>query len=491
MKKLFSREWAVLVAFLIVCMAVVPVSGVTPKKAAKPVVSVGAGPSTVVARIGPYRITREELEKQLLIDLRPQDYDYYDEDAAPADAKSTLVKMVGDKAIMLDARARGLLEDEQTQAVVERFRGRKLTDLLGKTHFRDKVITASESEIAARMKADPKLDKARAKLMVENSKRRSMGNQYYLQIYRELHVKIRRENFPKVTQIHQRLLHRPQKPRQQSWIRNDQVREELTPEEKSIALATFDKGQITLVDWLNTLCNIVPPRRPKVADEKTIEQLLAGALQTPLLVTEAESLGLHEDAELMKQVRDYEDRLLLGQATSARQKDANEPTTEQMTAYFNENKEAFGSSKSVKIDLIWCEDLAAAKKVRAELDAGKDFEQVKQQYSTKKELKAYSTRPGSETVFWKDLWVADPNAIVGPVKGFYDQGVQWRVVKVLEKKPAELKEYDEKMLPQIKDRIMSRQRKALVAGYRKELLAKYTHQIYADRIKDIDVLKID
>ena len=471
--------------------AAAPVSRAAGEKSERPATSQAVAPSTVVARIGPYTITREELEKQLLMDLRPSDYDYYDEDARPADAMSTLVKMVGEKAMVLDARAKGMLEDEQTQRTVKRSRQKELASLLGRTFNQSKVVVVSESEIAAKMKSDPRLDEATAKKVVENSKRRALGNQYYLEIYRKLHVKIQRENFSKVSQVHQRLLRRPIAPRPQSWIKNSQVREELTPVEKGIVLATYDKGQITLEDWLNTLCEVVPPRRPKTADEKVVDQYLAAALQMPLLVTEAESLGLHRNAEFLKQVRDYEDRLLLGQANAARYKDANEPTTEQMVAYFNENKETFGTSKSLKIDQIWCDDLAAAKKVRAELDAGKDFEQVKQQYSLEKKLKAFNTQPGSEAIFWKDLWVADPNAIVGPVKGFYQQGVKWRVVKVLEKKPAESKEYNEQMLPRIKDRMMTRQREALLAASRKKLLEKYTHQIYAEKVKEIDVLDID
>lgn len=491
MKKLLSGQWALLMAICILFAAVAPVSRAATEKAANPAVTAGAGSSAVVARIGPYTITKEELEKQLLTDLRPYDYDYYDEDAPPANAMSTLTKMVGEKAIVLEARAKGMLENERTQTTVKRFRERRLADLLGQKFKEGKVVTVSESEIAAKMKSDPKLDKAQARQAVENAKGRAMGNQYYLDIYRKLHVKKLTENFSKVSQAHARLLHRPEYPRTATWIRNDQVRNELTPEEKKIVLATFDKGQITLEDWFNAICDIVPPRRPKSANEAVVDKYLAAALQMPLLVTEAESLELHKNAELLKQVRDYEDRLLLGEATSARYKDANEPTTEQMVAYFNENKKGFGTSKSLKIDQIWCNSISEARKVRAELDAGKDFEQVKQQYSLEKKLKAFNTQPGSEAVFWKDLWAADPNAIVGPVKGFYKQGIGWRVVKVMEKKPAELKEYDEKMLPQIKDRMMTAQRDALVAAYRKELLGKYTHQIYAEKIKDIDVLRID
>ena len=197
MKKLLTGQWVLLTAICVVCAAVVPVSGVTSEKAAKPVVIASAAP-TVVARIGPYTVTREELEKQLLMDLKPDDYDYYNEAAPPADAMSTLVKMVGEKAMMLDARAKGMLEDERTQATVERFRNGKLKTLLAQKFDQDTDVTVTESEIAAKMKSDPKLDRTRAKLMVENSKMRALWNQYYLQIYRKLHVKIRQENFSKV-----------------------------------------------------------------------------------------------------------------------------------------------------------------------------------------------------------------------------------------------------------------------------------------------------
>jgi hypothetical protein len=329
MKRLISGQWALLTTICVVCVAAVPVSGAAAEKAANPAVSAGAGPSTVVARIAPYAITRQELEKQLLMDLRPSDYDYYDEDAPPADAMSTLVKMVGDKAMVLDARAKGMLENEQTQRTVKRFRQRRLASLLAQTYLEGKV-SANESDIAAKMKADPKLDKVRAKAMVERDKARALWDRYYLQIYRKLHVKKRTENFPIVSQAHQRLLSRPKKPRTATWIRNDQVREELTPAEKRIVLATFDNGQITLEDWFNALCEVVPPRRPKSTDEKVVDQFLAAALQLPLLVTEAESLGLHKNEEFLKQVRDYEDRLLLGQARTAKTKDPNEPTAEQI-----------------------------------------------------------------------------------------------------------------------------------------------------------------
>jgi len=490
MKKLLIGELAFLIAICLVCAAAAAVSPAASEKAEQPAVRAAADPSAVVAKIGSYTITREELEKRFMMELRPADYDSYDEQAEPPTVKGTLEEMVAEKAMVIEARKQGGLDDERTSGLVKRFRDRKLAYLLKLTYLLDKV-TASDSEIAQKMKADPKLDRVQAENAIKSGKAGPLWDQHYIEINRRRNVKKLTENYPKAVETHHRLLYRPKTARSVGWIRNSQVKEELSPEEKKTVLATFDKGQITLEDWFVALCEIVPPRRPKnMKDMKVIENLLTSALKMPLLVVEAESLGLDKNKELLKQVRDYEDRMLLGSAKVAQYKDAKEPTAEEKTAYFNKNREKFGTSESLKIDLIWCDDLAKAQKVKAELDEGKDFEKVKQEYSLEKQLKPFSTRPGSEGLFWKDLEAGEPNEIVGPVKGFHRQGIKWRIVKILEKKPSAPKEYAANMDPQIKDKIMTEQRDALLAKYSKELLRKYTYQIYLDRIKDIDPLDI-
>ncbi len=85
----------------------------------------------------------------------------------------------------------------------------------------------------------------------------------------------RRSRSSRAAEIHQRLLYRPKEPRNVGWIQNSQVRNELTPQEKNIVLAAYDKGKVTLEDWLVALCEIVPPGRPKdLHTTKGVEQLL-------------------------------------------------------------------------------------------------------------------------------------------------------------------------------------------------------------------------
>jgi hypothetical protein len=444
----------------------------------------------MVARISDYVITREELEKRLMMELYPRDYDRYGKQNEPVAAKTVLMKMIAEKAMVLEARKHDYLKDETIYAPIKRFKERKLVTLLGQKYVEGKIIV-TEEEIKQKMQADPKLDEAKAKAALEKAKANRILSLYYSQIYKKFHVRKLRENFPSVVQSHQRLLYRPKIPRNVGFIRASQVKDELTPEEKNIVLAEYDYGKVTLKNWFEALCEIVPPSRPKdLNTPKGVEQLLEGALRMPLLVSEAKLAGLNKDKDLLEQVKEYEDRVLLNHVKSAKYKEVKEPTTEQIIAYFTENKESFGTSDNLKIDLIWCQDLGTARKAKAELDLGKDFELVKQEYSLEKKGKPFNTYPRSEGLFWKDLWAGNPNEIVGPVKGFYRRGIKWRIVKILEKNLGEPKEYSNDMERQIKSRMMSEQQKALVAKYGKELLKEYRYQIFDDRIKDIDPLNI-
>jgi len=451
-----------------------------------------ADESVVVGRIAYYEITKGELEQRLMMELRPYDRDYYGEDFGPVDANTVLLDMIAEKAMIIEARSKDGLKNETVQMSVKRFADRRLVNLLAQKRVDEKAaeITASQEEIAEKMKANAKLDKAQAEQLVKRLKANEILNAYFKQIYEKSNVKKFPENYRKVAEIYDRLLNNPKEPRKQGWILNTQVQNDLTPEEQNTVLAEFKTGKITIKDWLHTLCDIVPPRRPKRIDPKIVDQLLEGALRMPLLVAEAESLGLDKDKEYLKQVRDYEDRCLLGDARSAQQKQVKEPTPEQIRAYFDAHKEAFGISKTAKVDTIWCENLAAAKKAKAELDSGKDFEAVKQQYSLNKAGKPFNTSASSEGMFWKAIWAAEPNEVVGPLKGFYAEGVKWRLVKVLEKKPGQLREFSDNMANQVKSRMMSEQREALLASYRKEMLQKYPHTIYKERLKGIDPLNI-
>ena len=447
----------------------------------------------IVAKIDEYIITKGELEKRLLQEIIPNPYNDFIKETGPADAKSVLLEMIAEKAMIIEARKQGSLEDEKVNAPVKRFQERRLINLLVQNYLKEMKdkLTATEAEIEQKMQADPKLNRTRVKAMLENTKARKLVSQYYNQLCQKFHIKKLSENFPQVIKIHERLLNKPKKPQKMKFIRKDQIRDEMTHEERSIVLATYDYGQVTLEDWLNALCEFSPPSRPKnLNTPRGIEQLLDRTLMIPIYVTEAKLQNLEKDENFLKLSREYEDRILLNKMKREKYKEVKEPTDEEIVAYFNKNKEAFRTGRLMKIDVIWCEDLKTTGQVKKELDEGKDFESAKQEYSLTKKSKTYNTSASNEGLFWKHLWKAEPNDIIGPIKGFKNQQIKWRIVKILEKKPGEIKEYSEDMNSTIKNSIMSEQREAILAGYGRRLLKKYPYKIYTRRIKNIDPLDI-
>ena len=492
-KSMWSFIW-LLIVVVPLCIPRTSASGQAAGESKQPAATDSAiAPSTVVARIGDYTVTREELEKRVLGELYPNDYDSTGEETGPVDAKPVLLNMLAEKAMMMEGRKQGHLKKEQIRVSIKRFVDRRLINLLFQKHIaaNEDKIAPTEDEIKQKLLADPNSTREKAESAVRRVKQTRVMNQYYDEISKKSNVRKLKQNFSKVVEIHKRLMTKPKKPRKVNFIRNWQVREELTQSEKDVVLVQFKGGKVTLYDWFNALSDIVPPRRPRNLNTVAgVEQLLDRALSGPLLVAEAKALGLEKDEEFLTQVRDYEDRTALGQVRSAKMKETKEPTPEEILAYFNNNKKAFETGKNVKVNQIWCKDLEEARKVRAELDAGKDFESVKQQFTPDDKSKPYYSYPGSEGMFWKELYAGEPNDVLGPLKGFHSQKVQWRVVKILEKNPGKPREYSENMKGQIKSRIMGEQNTILLEQYGKELLEKYTYQIYNDKIKGIDPLNI-
>lgn len=444
----------------------------------------------VVAKIEDYIITKAELKTTLMRELRPGPYESRSDDKMPT-AKTALLKMIAEKAIIIDARSQKLNEDEQVKKTMTQFMEKKLVNFLLQTHLQDK-IKVSDSEIDAKMRGDPKLDRERAKAMVMREKANRIFTKYYADLQKKFHVQKITDNFPKAVQIHQKLLFRPQKPRKVGFIRIRQITDELTPEEQNTPLATFDHGKVTIKDWLDALCELSPPSRPRDLNTlQGVDKLLSRALRTPILVAEARLNGLDKDEGLLKEAKEYEDRILLNKTRSEKLRDIRGPIAqEQLLAYFNENKEEFGTQNMLKLNQIWCQDLKTARKAKAELDNGKDFESVRQTYSLEKQANPYTAYPSGDGMFFNDLWKGDPNEVVGPVKGFYSDGIKWRIAKILEKTPGQIKEYSADMKNMIESKILEKQRNEALKKYRTELLEKYPHEIYEERIKNIDPLNI-
>jgi hypothetical protein len=211
------------------------------------------------------------------------------------------------------------------------------------------------------------------------------------------------------------------------------------------------------------------------------------------MVTEAKNRGLDKNPDFMKQVREKEDAYLANKYQYEKTKDLKDPTTDvNMADFFAKRNNDWWMTETVKIDQVWCPDLKTANEVKAKLEKGEDVNQVRAQYGIEKDTKPTVDAPGMEGRFFTTLWNAEPNQIVGPIKGLYKEGLKWRVVKILSKSAGdEKREYNSSKNEFLKMRIREEQREAAIEKVREEVLAKYPHKIYTKRLKNFDPMSTD
>jgi hypothetical protein len=444
----------------------------------------------IVARIGEYTITLEELADRLRREIRPQEEEELE--SQPVTVEGVLRTMLAEKAMSMEGRRLGYLQDEIIQSSVKQFEQQQLVRMLADSYLRANLKT-DEAEVERRMKADPKLTHARAVALVQRAAANQAMEEFYGRLTAQFHLQKVKENFAQAAQIHQRLLLKPAQPRGQgeSWIKNSQVRDELSEQEKDLVLATYDGGKVTLRDWFTVLCNVIPPRRPTdLGTPAGVEKLLDRVLPMPIFVAEARRRGYDKDPKLRESVKALEDQRLLYKVRAERMQGLPEPTPEQIRACFDKNQERFGVPATLKIDQIWCEDRSQAEKLKELLAGGADFAAVKKDHSLEKNAEPHDVSARGEGLFWADLWKAEPNQVVGPLRGFYRDGINWRLVKILGKTPGKVQPYSEQLATRVKWALLAEQHKSALAAYEKELLAKYPYEIYGDKIKGLDPLEV-
>jgi hypothetical protein len=448
----------------------------------------------VVATIGEYTITGDEFKKQAIQEMQPNPYSGNPIRPAP-ELKAVILRMLGEKAIVLDARQRGVHQKEEIQANLKRTREQQTIRKLINAVVAPRVVV-KDQDVNELMAKDPNLPRERARAMIFNQRGNAAVAEYYTQLTKDRHLKKVPENFAKVSAVNTRLLTR-HRSGPQYWILTEDVRNNIDPNEKALVLATFDGGTFTLKDLFEAILEMSPPSRPKDLDTpQGVERFLDRLVSRPVMAAEAAAKGYDKDPEVMKALRRLEDQMTLDTVRIEKSATVKEPNEQEVAAAYEKVKDTYAKNDSLKVDMIWCEDRQAAAKAKADLDGGKDFKSVQTQYAVDSPARQ-TGRPagqplgpaddymGQEGLFWQDLWKAEPNQVVGPVLGFRGGALAWRLVKVMEKREGKTAPAQNAM-GMLKSDLQEQRQKALMDKLASEMLQKFPYQINADRLSAFD-----
>lgn len=154
-------------------------------------------------------------------------------------------------------------------------------------------------------------------------------------------------------------------------------------------------------------------------------------------------------------------------------------TEKEMKTYFEENKDSFDQKEQVKASHILVKDEAAAKKVKEELDNGKDFAELAKKYSTDKSNAAaggdlgYFGKGEMAEEFEKAAFSLKIDEISEPVKTEFG----YHIIKVSDKKAAKAAEYEDHK-KEIKEKLMDEKIQAEYPNWLKEKKTDYKIKKY-------------
>lgn len=154
-------------------------------------------------------------------------------------------------------------------------------------------------------------------------------------------------------------------------------------------------------------------------------------------------------------------------------------TEEEMKTYFEQNKDSFDQKEQVKASHILVKDEAAAKKVKEELDNGKDFAELAKKYSTDKSNAAaggdlgYFGKGEMAEEFEKAAFSLKVDEISEPVKTEFG----YHIIKVSDKKAAKAAKYEDHK-KEIKEKLMDEKIQAEYPNWLKEKKADYKIKKY-------------
>ena len=459
---------------LVLGLILVTSAGCQPSEKA-PELPVITDASEAIAKIGDLEVTGQDLHKEILSALQPNPRRFRP-NVEPVEADAILLQLIGDRALVLDARQQGLLNEGSAPDRIKRYRLKLLVNALAKTVV-PTMPEVSDEEMTEFIKENPKATAQDAKAKLANNKAAAIMEEFYQDLVKTRNYKVNSPNCAMGAKVYERLQKKPVKERKQFWVQNYQFDEEVTDQEKALVLAEWDGGKFTLTDFFDALSQVAPPGRPKdLVTGKGFESFLARMIRRPVMQTEALSRGLDKQPEVAADMRAYEDRVLMSAARSRINEKVVEPSEEDLKAYYNLTIGQADLMTRMKVDEIWCKTRDEAQKARVALDEGKDFNEVQATYTLAEKPRPQTETPQSMGLDWSALQGAQVGDVVGPVFGHFNRGPAWRVMRVVE---VEERDYPglNKVKSSIQEEIHEARRDELMNQKRAELLAEMPYEI--------------
>jgi peptidyl-prolyl cis-trans isomerase C len=254
--------------------------------------------------------------------------------------------------------------------------------------------------------------------------------------------------------------------------------EDFTPQQLDMTLVTFKSGSWNLTDFLKELQNVPPMYQARVKDMDDLEALVRNILTGQLLEEKARQMGLHNDREVIEKIRNEKENALLQVFKQQGVPGDTTVTEEEIREYYQAHSDRFSTLRQAHVLEIQLDSEEEAQSVLQQLRAGANFAKLAEEKSTR----AWAAKKGGD-LGWLDkrrypnVSSAALEMEVGELGGPIQDGPKYSVIKVLGKKPSELKPLEE-VRPSIMATLKMEKEVAATKVWLEEMRQKVGVEIY-------------
>ncbi len=224
--------------------------------------------------------------------------------------------------------------------------------------------------------------------------------------------------------------------------RNDFDLDQLDRNEKELVMATWDGGQVSLMQYLSQVKNIPANFRPEFDDYDSVGAVVFELLKLDILTKESIAEGLDKDKDYVKTMRMFKEFNMADIMKNDSIITPPAPDEDALRQYYNENIAEFTTPAKVHIHEILLSD---------EMQATRTLKQIKSFDAFKKAAAELTERPGRrnrngdmgyiEEKWYPELFEAAMNTAEGRKGGPVMVGGKYSIFYVVDKVEPEVKDF--------------------------------------------------
>lgn len=224
--------------------------------------------------------------------------------------------------------------------------------------------------------------------------------------------------------------------------KNDFDDAQLDRNEKDLVLATWDGGQMTLLDYLTRIHQIPDAYKPSLDQYDSIGMTIFNLKMPEILAYEANKSGLESDEAFQRKLKLFKEMAMADVMRNDSIKPALQPDDASARTYYDSHPDEFSNPARIRIFEIQLSDELLAAKLARQIKSATDFRAKAADLTERPSLRANSGDLGYiDRRFSPELFDAAWEKPVGTVGGPVAFGGKYSIYYVADKLQPELKDF--------------------------------------------------